>query len=36
LGEWRYTFTHSLTSVLHGGEWSASRTSRFTPQRKSL
>jgi len=24
LGEWRYSSTHSLTSVLDGGEWSAS------------
>jgi hypothetical protein len=23
LGEWRYSFTHSLTSALDGGEWSA-------------
>jgi hypothetical protein len=25
LGEWRYSSTHSLTSALDGGEWSASR-----------
>jgi hypothetical protein len=25
LGEWRYSFTHSLTSALDRGEWSASR-----------
>jgi hypothetical protein len=31
LGEWRYSFTHSLTSALVGGEWSASRPGRFTP-----
>jgi hypothetical protein len=30
LGEWRYSFTHSLTSALDGGEWSASHHSRFT------
>jgi hypothetical protein len=24
-GEWRYSSTHSLTSALGGGEWSASR-----------
>jgi hypothetical protein len=30
LGEWRYSPTHSLTSVLDGGEWSASCPGRFT------
>jgi hypothetical protein len=30
LGEWRYSSTHSLTSALDGGEWSASRPGRFT------
>jgi len=30
VGECRYSLTHSLTSVLHGGEWSASRSGRFT------
>jgi hypothetical protein len=30
LGEWRYSSTHSLTSALDGGEWSALRPSRFT------
>jgi hypothetical protein len=25
-------FTHSLTSVLDGGEWSASHPGRFTPR----
>jgi hypothetical protein len=29
LGEWRYSPTHSLTSALDGGEWSASRPGRF-------
>jgi hypothetical protein len=28
-GEWRNSSTHSLTSALHGGEWSASRPGRF-------
>jgi hypothetical protein len=32
MGEWRYSSTHSLTSALDGGEWSASRTDRFTPR----
>jgi hypothetical protein len=32
LGEWRYSATHSLTSALDGGEWSASRPGRFTPR----
>jgi hypothetical protein len=30
--EWRYSFTHSSTSALDGGEWSASRPGRFTPR----
>jgi hypothetical protein len=34
LGEWRYSSTHSLTSVLDGGEWSASCPGRFTPRYK--
>jgi hypothetical protein len=34
LGEWRYSFTHSLTSAIDGGEWSASRLSRFTPRER--
>jgi hypothetical protein len=29
LGEWRYSPTHSLTSVLNGGAWSASRPGCF-------
>jgi hypothetical protein len=33
LGEWRYSSTHSLTSALGGGEWSASRPGRFTPRK---
>jgi hypothetical protein len=28
--KWRYSSTHSLTSALDGGEWSASRPGRFT------
>jgi hypothetical protein len=32
LGEWRYSSTHSMTSALEGGEWSASRPSRFIPR----
>jgi hypothetical protein len=30
-----YSSTHSLTSALDGGEWSASRPGRFAPQGKS-
>jgi hypothetical protein len=30
--EWRYSSTHSLTSAIDGGEWSASRAGRFTPR----
>jgi hypothetical protein len=32
--EWRYSSTHSLTSALDGGEWSASRPGRFTPRER--
>jgi hypothetical protein len=35
LGEWRYNSTHSLTSALDGGEWSDSRTGRFTPRERA-
>jgi hypothetical protein len=35
LGEWRYSSTHSLISALDGGEWSASRPSRFTPRERA-
>jgi hypothetical protein len=35
LGEWRYSSTHSLTSALDGGEWSASRPGRFTPKERT-
>jgi hypothetical protein len=34
IGEWRYTFTHSLTSILDGREWLASRHGRFTPRER--
>jgi hypothetical protein len=32
LKEWRYSSIHSLSSVLGGGEWWASRPRRFTPR----
>jgi hypothetical protein len=35
IGEWRYSSTHSLTSALGGGEWSASRPDRFTPRERA-
>jgi hypothetical protein len=35
LGERMYSSTHSLTSVLDGGEWSASRPGRFTPRERA-
>jgi hypothetical protein len=35
LGEWMYSSTHSLTSALNGGEWSASRPSCFTPRERA-
>jgi hypothetical protein len=31
---WSYSTTHSLTSALEGGEWSASRSGRFTPAKE--
>jgi len=31
-----YSHTHSLTSALDGGEWSASRPGRFTPEKEPL
>jgi hypothetical protein len=31
---WRYSFIHSLTSALDGGEWSVSCTSHFTPRER--
>jgi hypothetical protein len=33
--EWSYRSTHSLTSALDGGEWSASRPGRFTPRERA-
>jgi hypothetical protein len=30
-----YISTHSLTSALDGGEWSVSRSSRFTPRERA-
>jgi hypothetical protein len=30
-----YSSTHSLTSALDGGEWSASRSGRFTPRERA-
>jgi hypothetical protein len=35
LGEWRYSSTHFLTSALDGGEWSTSRSGRFTPRERA-
>jgi hypothetical protein len=35
LGEWRYSSTHSFTSALDGGEWSASHRDRFTPTERA-
>jgi hypothetical protein len=35
LGEWRYSSTHSLTSTLDGGEWSASRSAHFTLRKRA-
>jgi hypothetical protein len=32
---WRYNYTHSLTSALDGGEWSASRSGRLTPRERA-
>jgi hypothetical protein len=32
---WRYSSTHSLTSVLDGGEWSASHPGCFTPRERA-
>jgi hypothetical protein len=35
LGEWRYSFIHSLTLALDGGEWSASCPGHFTPRERA-
>jgi hypothetical protein len=32
---WRYSSNHSLTSAIGGGEWSASRLSRFIPRERA-
>jgi hypothetical protein len=32
IGEWRYRSMHSSALALGGGEWSASRSGRFTPR----
>jgi hypothetical protein len=32
---WRYSSTHSLTSALYGGEWSASHPGRSTPKERA-
>jgi hypothetical protein len=34
--EWRYSSVHSLISALDGGEWSASRSGRFTPREEAF
>jgi hypothetical protein len=36
IGAWRYSSTHSLSSELDGGEWSASYTGHFIPEEISL
>jgi hypothetical protein len=35
LGEWEYSSTHSLTSALDGGKWSALRPGRFTSRERA-
>jgi hypothetical protein len=35
LGEWMYSSTHSLTSALDEGEWSASCPGRFTSRERA-
>jgi hypothetical protein len=35
MGEWMYRSTYFLTSVLVGGEWSASHPGRFTSAEKA-
>jgi hypothetical protein len=35
LREWRYSHTHSLTSALDRGKWSALRPGRFTPRERA-
>jgi hypothetical protein len=31
LGEWRYSSAHSSTAAIDEGQWSASRSGRYTP-----
>jgi hypothetical protein len=33
--EWRYSSTHSLTSAVDGGEWSASHPGRFITRERT-
>jgi len=35
IGEWRHRSTHSSTAALDGGEWSASRSDRFTHRERA-
>jgi hypothetical protein len=35
LGVWRYSSIHSLTSALHGGEWSAPSLGHFTARERA-
>jgi hypothetical protein len=35
LGSWRYSSTHSLMSVVDGGEWSGTCPSCFTPRERA-
>jgi len=35
LGEWWYNPTHSLTSVLDGGEWPVTRPGLCTPRERA-
>jgi hypothetical protein len=34
-GEWRYRSTHSLTSAIDVGEWSASRSGPFNSRERA-
>jgi hypothetical protein len=36
LGRWKYSSTHSLTSAVDRGEWSASRPGSFTSSEEPL
>jgi hypothetical protein len=35
IGEWSYSYKHSSTLALEGGEWSASRPGHFTPRERA-